>query len=78
MEQQTMTRTARTAGARRSPYRSGPTARTCSERAFTHLFEGEYDRAEMAYRAALCLSPVDSDVMEDLESIGRALSRFRA
>jgi hypothetical protein len=56
--------------------RPGATARTCTQRAFTHLFEGEYDRAEIAYRAALCLNPLDGDVREDLESIGRALHRF--
>jgi tetratricopeptide (TPR) repeat protein len=57
--------------------RAGATARTYTQRAFTHFFEGEYDRAEIAYRAALCLNPVDADVTGDLESLGRALSRSR-
>lgn len=63
-------------GSRRIGVRAGATARTYAQRAFTHLFEGEYDRAEVAYRAALYLNPVDADVTEDLQSLGRALSRF--
>jgi hypothetical protein len=55
----------------------GVTARTYTQRAFTHLFDGEYDLAELAYRSALCLPRLDGDVREDLASIGRALSRFR-
>ena len=57
--------------------RPAATARAYTQRAFTHLFEGEYDRAEIAYRAALCLNPLDGDVRQDLESIGRALCRLR-
>jgi hypothetical protein len=77
MEQHAISYRAGTPGSRCIGIRVGSTARTYTQRAFTHLFEGEYDRAEIAYRAALCLNPVDADVTEDLQSLGRALSRFR-
>jgi Tfp pilus assembly protein PilF len=64
-------------GSRNIQNRPDATARTYTERAFTHVFEGEYDRAEIAYRTALCLNPLDGDMREDLESIGRALCRLR-
>jgi len=64
-------------GSRNLGDRPGATARAYSQRAFTHLFEGEYDLAEVAYRTALCMKPLDGDVREDLEAIGRALSRLR-
>lgn len=76
MEQLATACTTGTLNSRATRIRACATARTYTQRAFTHLFEGEYDRAEIAYRAALCLNPVDGDVTADLESLGRALSRF--
>jgi Tfp pilus assembly protein PilF len=77
MEQHATAYAAGTFGSRTIQDRAGATARTYTRRAFAHLFDGEYDRAEIAYRAALCLNPLDGDVREDLESLGRALRRFR-
>jgi hypothetical protein len=77
MEKHAISYRAGTPGSRGIGIRAGSTARAYTQQAFTHLFEGEYDRAEIAYRAALCLNRVDADVTEDLQSLGRALSRFR-
>lgn len=52
-------------------------ARTYLDRAFAHLFNGDYDGAEADYRMAICLNPADEDVKEGLARIGRVLCTMR-
>jgi hypothetical protein len=42
-------------------------------RAYTRLFNGDYDGAETDYRLAMCLNPADKEVKEGLARIGRVL-----
>jgi Flp pilus assembly protein TadD len=50
---------------------NGKDARTYLDRAYTHLFNGDYDGAETDYRRAMCLNPSDEDVKQRLARIGR-------
>lgn len=54
----------------------GQDARTHLERAYAHLFNGDYDSAETEYCIARCLNPPD-DVKESLAKIGRVLCTMR-
>ncbi len=55
----------------------GTDARTHLERAYAHLFNGDYDSAETDYCIAKCLNPADDDVKESLAKIGRVLCTMR-
>lgn len=48
-------------------------ARTYVERAYSHFFTGEYDRAEGDLRTAMCCNCPDQDVREELSSLARVL-----
>ena len=50
---------------------------TYVDRAYTHLFNGDYDGAETDYRRAMCLNPSDEDVKQRLARIGRVLCTMR-
>ena len=49
---------------------NGKDARAYLDRAYTHLFNGDYDGAETDYRRAMCLNPSDEDVKQRLARIG--------
>jgi|JRHI01.1.fsa_nt_gi hypothetical protein len=55
---------------------SGPhaqDARTYVERAYSHFFTGEYDRAESDLRTAMRFDCVDRNVKEEVVSLARVL-----
>ena len=52
-------------------------ARTYLDRAYTQLFNGNYDGAETDYRRAMCLNPSDEDVKQRLARIGRVPCTMR-
>ena len=52
-------------------------ARTYLDRAYTHLFDGDYAGAESDYRLAVRLNPIEKDVKEDLARMGRVLCTMR-
>lgn len=55
----------------------GKDARSYLDRAYAHLFNGDYDGAEADYRKATCLNPSDEDVKQGLARIGRVLCTMR-
>ena len=55
----------------------GKDARSYPDRAYTHLFNGDYDGAETDYRIAICLNPSDEEVKQGLARIGRVLCTMR-
>ena len=48
-------------------------ARTYVERAYSHFFTGEYDRAEGDLRTAMRFNCADQNVKEELSSLARVL-----
>ena len=52
---------------------NGKDARAYLDRAYTHLFNGDYDGAETDYRRKMRLDPSDEDVKQKLAGTGRVL-----
>ncbi len=67
---------AKASNGRTTPAHVPTNARTYTQRAYAHLLKGEYDRAEIDYRMAVCLNAHDPDVKESLSALGRVLGRL--